>query len=74
MNINGRNYSSSSVMPFTEYEFQDDGNLLNPDILLAIDPRHEKDNILIETFSEIEFESFNEKISEGRLAFNLQNI
>ena len=61
-------------MPFTEYEFQDDGNLLNPDILFAIDPRHGTNNVLIETFSEIEFESFNEKISEGSLAFNLQNI
>ncbi|CAG86581.2 DEHA2D00352p [Debaryomyces hansenii CBS767] len=63
------------VMPFTEYEFQGkDGKLLNPTTLHAIGSSHGTDNVLIETFSELEFESFNEIISEGRLAFNLENI
>ena len=63
------------VMPFTEYEFQGkDGNLLNPDTLHTIGSSHGTDNVLIETFSELEFESFNKIIPEGRLAFNLENI
>ena len=63
------------VMPFTEYEFQGvDGKLLNPDSLHAIGSSHGTDNVLIETFSELEFESFNKIIPEGRLAFNLENI
>ena len=62
-------------MPFTEYEFQGvDGKLLNPDSLHAIGSSHGTDNVLIETFSELEFESFNKIIPEGRLAFNLENI
>ena len=62
-------------MPFTEYEFQGkDGKLLNPDSLRAIGSSHGTDNVLIETFSELEFESFNKIIPEGRLAFKLENI
>ena len=63
------------VMPFTEYEFQGkDGKLLNPYTLHAIGSSHGTDNVLIETFSELEFESFNKIIPEDRLAFNLENI
>ena len=63
------------VMPFTEYEFHGkDGKLLNPTTLHAIGSSHGTDNVLIETFSELEFESFNKIIPEGRVAFKLENI
>ncbi|CUM55074.1 unnamed protein product [Debaryomyces fabryi] len=45
------------VIPFIEYEFQgNDGNLLNPDTLHNACPSHATDNLLIGTFSDIEFE------------------
>ena len=63
------------VMPFTEYEFQGkDGNLLNPDTLHIACPSDATDNLLIGTFSDIEFESLNQEILEDRLAANLQCI
>ena len=63
------------VMPFTEYEFQgSDGKLLDPDTLHIACPSEATDNLLIGTFSDIEFESFNEEIPESRLAANLQCI
>ena len=52
------------VMPFTEYEFQGyDGKLLNPDTLHIACPSEATDNLLIGTFSDIEFESLNQEIS-----------
>ena len=63
------------VMPFTEYEFQgDDGNILNPDTLHSTSTSDAKENNLIGTFSDIEFESFRQEIPEARLATNLQTI
>ena len=63
------------VMPFTEYEFQgSDGKLLNPDSLHIACPSEATDNLLIGTFSDIEFESLNQEILEDRLAANLQCI
>ena len=63
------------VMPFTEYEFEGpDGDLLNPDTLRKTGLSQATDNILIRTFSDIEFESFNEEIPESRFANNLQCI
>ncbi|CUM55887.1 unnamed protein product [Debaryomyces tyrocola] len=63
------------VMPFTEYEFEGpDGNLLNPDTLRKASLSQATDNILIRTFSDIEFEPFNEEIPERRLANGLQCI
>ena len=63
------------VMPFTEYEFQGkDGNLLNPDTLHIACPSEATDNLLIGTFSDIEFESLSQEILEDRLAANLQCI
>ena len=62
-------------MPFTEYEFQGkDGNLLNPDTLRIACPSEATDNLLIGTFSNIEFESLNQEIPNDRLADNLQSI
>ncbi|CUM48546.1 unnamed protein product [Debaryomyces tyrocola] len=63
------------VMPFTEYEFQGkDGNLLNPDTLHIACPSEATDNLLIGTFSDIEFESLNQELPNDRLAANLQCI
>lgn len=63
------------VMPFTEYELEGkDGKLLNPDTLHNACPSDATDNLLIRTFSDIEFESLNQEIPEGRLAANLQSI
>ena len=63
------------VMPFTEYEFQGvDGKLLNPDTLHIACPSEATDNLLIGTFSDIEFETLNQEISDDRFAANLQSI
>ena len=63
------------VIPFTEYEFQgEDGKLLNPDTLHNACLSHATDNLLIRTFSDIEFESLNQEIPGDRLAANLQSI
>lgn len=62
-------------MPFREYEFQGShGNLLNPDTLHNACPSNATDNLLIRTFSDIEFESLNQKIPYRRLAANLPSI
>ncbi|MDN5614003.1 MAG: hypothetical protein L0G33_10540, partial [Staphylococcus equorum] len=63
------------VMPFTEYEFQgSDGKLIDPHTLHIACPSDATDNLLIGTFSDIEFESLNQEILEDRLAANLQCI
>ena len=74
--MNGKNYLSSFVLcrlPNMNFK-ANDGKLLNPHTLHAIGSSHGTDNVLIETFSELEFESFNKIIPEDRLAFNLENI
>ena len=63
------------VMPFTEYEFQgSDGKLIDPHTLHIACPSDATDNLLIGTFSDIEFESLNQEILEDRLAASLQCI
>lgn len=63
------------VMPFTEYEFEgEDEKLLNPDTLYNACPSDATSNLLIGTFTELEFESKNRKIPDNRLATNLQSI
>ena len=50
------------------------GNLLNPGTLHSACPSDATDNLLIGTFSDIEFESLNQEITDDRLASNLQHI
>lgn len=64
---NGKNYLYSSVLcilcRLPKMNFQrSDGNLLNPDNLHSTSTSEVTYNCLIVTFSDIEFESFKEKI------------
>lgn len=64
-----------TVMPFTEYEFLGpDGRLINPDNLPYICPSHASDNILMQTFADIEFDSRHQEIPDCRFANILQQI
>lgn len=62
-------------LPFTEYEFQGaDGNFPDPDTHHSTSTNETTYDGLIGSFSDIEFESFKQKITEARLAANLQTI
>ncbi|CUM47761.1 unnamed protein product [Debaryomyces tyrocola] len=53
------------VMPFTEYEFQgSDGNFPDPDTLHSTSTNVTTYDGLIGTFSDIEFESFKQKLQK----------